>query len=55
MRLFKKSEKHNNLRKDIYLPIIEDQKEMQKFAKQLTKTIISLFGTSGEHDEYRKQ
>lgn len=28
---------------------------MQKFAKKLTETIISLFGTGGEHDKYRKQ
>lgn len=55
MKIFKKSEKHEDLRKNVYLPIIEDQKEMQKFAKQLTKIIISLFGTGGEHDKYRKQ
>lgn len=55
MKLFKKQVKQKGLRKDIYLPVIEDQKEMQKFAKKLTKTIISLFGAGGEHDEYRKQ
>ena len=55
MKIFKKREKQEGLRKDIYLPVIEDQKEMQKFAKKLTNIIISLFGTGGEHDEYRKQ
>ena len=55
MKIFKKQETKKDLRKDVYLPVIEDQKEMQKFAKKLTKVIISLFGTGSEHDEYRKQ
>ena len=55
MKIFKKQETQKDLRKNVYLPVIEDQKEMQKFAKKLTKVIISLFGTGGEHDEYRKQ
>ena len=55
MKIFKKLKEQKDLRKDVYLPIIEDQKEMQKFAKKLAKLIISLFGTGGEHDEYRKQ
>ena len=35
MKIFKKREKQEDLRKNIYLPIIENQKEMQKFAKKL--------------------
>ena len=55
MKLFKKQAKQKSLRKDICLPVIEDQKEMQKFAKKLTKVIISLFGTGSEHNGYEKQ
>lgn len=35
MKIFKKSEKDKDLRKNVYLPVIEDQKEMQKFAKPI--------------------
>lgn len=47
--------KQDNLRKNIRLPVIEDQRELQKFAKELTELIISLFDTDEEYDKYNKK
>ena len=47
--------KTRDLRKNVYLPTIEDQKEIQDYAKKLAELMISLFDADDEYDKYKKQ
>jgi hypothetical protein len=48
-------EEQKELRKNIYLPVIEDEEEKLKFAKGLTDLMMSMFDTGGNGDAYLEQ
>ncbi len=51
----KNLENSENLRKNIYLPIIKNPEEIQDYARQLAELIISLFDPDNEYNKYKEQ